>query len=147
MRPDRTAKSIGFSVWRISPNVQRIHRKKRKTPKKSATGTSRARERGSIAGRSAPPQRRPAGERDERERKREPGDRDVEERRQQPAGRGREDETHGEREGEHGVRAGIRVRLVAAEETGEHGGARRTRQEEDEGEEKRRRDRHGTVSR
>jgi hypothetical protein len=59
MRPDRTAKSIGFSVWRISPNVQRIHRKKRKTPKKSATGTSRARERGSIAGRSAPPQRRP----------------------------------------------------------------------------------------
>ena len=59
MRPDRTAKSIGFSVWRISPNVQRIHRKKRKTPRKSATGTSRARERGSTAGRSALPQRRP----------------------------------------------------------------------------------------
>src|SRR5271169_3087425 len=59
MRPDRTAKSMGFSVWRISPKVQRIHRKKRKTPKKSARGTNRARVRGRTAGRSAPPQRRP----------------------------------------------------------------------------------------
>ena len=94
----------------------------------------------------AAPEKAP-GEGEERERQREPGDRDVEERRQQPAGRGREHEAHRNGEGEHGVRAGIRVRLVAAEEAGEHGGARRTGQEEDEGEEKRRRDRHGTVSR
>src|ERR1035437_3052733 len=64
MRPDRTAKSIGFSVWRISPKVQRIHRKKRKTPRKRAPGQSRREERGRGAGRSA--RTRPTGSAKER---------------------------------------------------------------------------------
>src|ERR1019366_7291298 len=89
----------------------------------------------------------PCGKRDERERYREPADRDVEDRRQHPAGQGGEHEADGKREGEHGVRAGIRVRLVSPEKAGEYGGARRTGQEKNEGEKKGRRDGHGTDSR
>ena len=107
---------------------------------------ARSRARNDVEKVGAAPEEAP-GEGDERERQREPGDRDEEERRQQPAGRGCEHEADRNGEGEHGVRAGIRVRLVAAEEAREHGGARRAGQEEDEGEKKRRRYRHGTVSR
>ncbi len=143
MRPERTAKSIGFSVCRISPNGARTQRKNAKIARKRTTGGTSARPRARTPARSRQPQTRSAARASAASGSATAGIGTGPQPGNEPARQRRGHEADGERERERDLRARV-VLLVAPEKPRDNGRPRRARQEEDRGEEKRGQDRHGT---